>query len=202
MPNYIGESVSSTVPSAIVFFQNIPNNEHFCKKNTSLVESINLKLNFSVSTYFGLNGLFIIAYLIAFIFIDRRRLNKKTTKLVLTELKDRNNESEEFIKQKEKTKEFTMEKFFLLLIIFMLCFLMYGILPGIQTFSTLPYGDLEFNLSINLGNVILPLAIVLSIFTNEISLKQIFLEFLTGCIFSSFLSKFCCCCCCCNLAIY
>jgi hypothetical protein len=191
MPNYIGEAVSSSIPSAIVFFQNIPNNEHFCKKNNeSLVESNDLKLNFSVSNYFGLNGLLIIAYLIAFIFIDRRKLNKKSTKLIIsTELEEDRTESEEFIKQLNKKKEFSVEKFFLLSIIFLLCLLMYGVLPGIQTFSTLPYGDLEFNLSINLGNVILPLAIVLSIFTNDISLKRVYLEFLVGGIFSGYLSK-------------
>ena len=53
--------------------------------------------------------------------------------------------------------------------------------------GTLPYGDAAFNFSINLGNLFLPIAVLLSVVTKDITLKQIFFEFLTGCLGSGLL---------------
>lgn len=186
MPNYIGEAISSSIPSVFIFFQNIPTNEYFCQNQTTVPgSSTDYKLNFSVSTYFGSIFGFVILCLVSFIILDKR--SSKSRKIILIELKSKN-ETDEFISERPIVKKNTKEKYFLLTIIFMLSFLMYGVLPGIQTFSTLPYGDLAFNLSINLGNLFLPFAVILSLISHDISTKKIFFEFVFGTILSGILS--------------
>lgn len=206
MPNYIGEAISSSIPSIFIFFQNIPTNEYFCQNQTTVPgSSTDYKLNFSVSTYFGSIFGFVILCLVSFIILDKR--SSKSRKIILIELKSKN-ETDEFISERPIVKKNTKEKCFLLTIIFMLSFLMYGVLPGIQTFSnsftvsinfnfnlinliikgTLPYGDLAFNLSINLGNLFLPFAVILSLISHDISTKKIFFEFVFGTILSGILS--------------
>ena len=44
-----------------------------------------------------------------------------------------------------------IEKTILLSIIFCVSFICYGILPGLQSYSTLPYGNDVFNYSVNLS---------------------------------------------------
>lgn len=179
--NYIGESISSSVPSLLIFFQNIPNNEYFCSNQTS-----NSNLSFSVSSFFGMIDLFLVCCFISFVVLNKRRHKISKSPIVLQNSK---NESEEFI-QLKKTDKTKSIKIILYIIIFIVSFLIYGVLPGLQTYSTLPYGDSAFNLSINLGNLFLPLAILLSIMTTQISLKLIIIEFIFGLILSILLSKF------------
>jgi hypothetical protein len=46
-----------------------------------------------------------------------------------------------------------LEKIILLSIIFCVSFICYGILPGLQSYSTLPYGNDVFNYSVNLSKL-------------------------------------------------
>lgn len=187
--NYIGESVSSTVPSIIILFQNIPDNEYFCLNQTSNSSlSASNSLTFSVSSFISLIGLFLFICLVSFIILDKRRAKIQKSPIVLPQLKL---ESEEFIESKQKinTESKRVENT-LYVLIFIVSFLIYGFLPGIQTYGTLPYSDLAFNLSINLGNLFLPFAIFLSILTTNITLKRIVFEFIFGLILSFLLSKY------------
>ncbi len=96
-----GEAISSSIPSIIIFFQNIPKNDFFCQNSsqTSYIVS-SPQLNFSVSTYFGSIGLFVLICLLSFIILDQRRAKKRklSNKIVLTEANNLN-ENEEFIQQ-------------------------------------------------------------------------------------------------------
>jgi hypothetical protein len=58
---------------------------------------------------------------------------------------------------------------------------------GIQSFSTLSYSHFTFNLSINLGNLLLPLAVFSTVFLFQNSLKSIYFEFVIGVAFSLYL---------------
>ena len=60
-------------------------------------------------------------------------------------------------------------------------------MTGIQPYSTLPYGYAPFHLSINLGNLLLPIAVFSSIFSRQDSMKSIVCQFAVGLAFSLYL---------------
>ena len=107
------------------------------------------------------------------------------------------------------TKEEKREMIILLTLVFMLSFGNYGVLPGLQTYSTLPYGNEIFNYAVNLsklsisyfiklnfnfenilkkkGFVCLPFAILLSIWSYEVSVIRICIEFAIATGFSLYI---------------
>jgi riboflavin transporter 2 len=54
------------------------------------------------------------------------------------------NENRQFLERHDKE--------ILLTLIFFVSFICYGVLPGLQSYSTLPYGNRVFNLAVNLSN--------------------------------------------------
>jgi hypothetical protein len=71
-------------------------------------------------------------------------------------LADINHSSEVIIKSEEQTssidqRNHRIEQFVLLSYIALLSFTCYGVLPGLQSYSTLPYGNDIFNYSVNLS---------------------------------------------------
>jgi riboflavin transporter 2 len=80
--------------------------------------------------------------------------------------------SDDFNKSKDDS-----EKLILLSIILCVSFICYGVLPGLQSYSTLPYGNDVFNYAVNLSFMFLPIAIFLSIWAYEVSVIQIIVEF-------------------------
>lgn len=241
VPLYIGESVSSTVPSLIVFLQGSSEHENTCDHTTSskvandmtltvekkqyfvhqkvdanITETIkqNPKFiedpNFSVSAFFFIIALLMFICSLAFVYVDVKYARKK---LLKEEVKDNKakegtlklKENEAFIEEALETTETTSgglttialpkksnktdcrEKTILLIISFFIACFMYGILPGIQPYSTLPYGYAPFHLSINLGNLLLPIAVFSSIFSKQDSMNSIVSQFLVGLAFSLYL---------------
>lgn len=85
------------------------------------------------------------------------------------------------------TKEEKREMIILLTLVFMLSFGNYGVLPGLQTYSTLPYGNEIFNYAVNLSFVCLPFAILLSIWSYEVSVIRICIEFAIATGFSLYI---------------
>ena len=101
------------------------------------------------------------------------------------------------------------EKFILLSYTFFLSFFCYGVLPGLQSYSTLPYGEFlqtrtniinkvylnfnfrkgndVFNLAVNLSFVVLPISIILSIWSYEVSVIQISVEFFLATALSGYI---------------
>lgn len=75
----------------------------------------------------------------------------------------------------------------LLTLVFMLSFICYGVLPGLQSYSTLPYGNDIYNYSVNFSFIFLPLAIILSIWSYSVSVIQIVLEFIVATGFSIYI---------------
>lgn len=225
VPLYIGESVSSSIPSLIVFFQGSSDHETSCHKsrtiqtnnddiltvekkqyfvhqklNTSQIkqvvsETFKTEPNFSVSMFFFIiTGLMFICS-IAFVYVDIVYARKKTLKEeIMLKSETRQKEKEAFIEDDStventsriENKNYTEKSTLLVISFFIACF-MYGILPGIQPYSTLPYGYESFNLSINLGNLLLPIAVFSSIFSKKDSMKSVVTQFLIGISFSLYL---------------
>lgn len=139
---------------------------------------------FSVSNYFRIIFVFLAFSSLAFILIncldlDRHRhtsQKKKTKKKTNNEQiaddkttpdetsnklieptaieKDEEEEEETGSKKLENTQHSAREKLILFALNFLITFFYYGILPGIQSYSTIPYGSNVFHLSINLSNSI------------------------------------------------
>jgi hypothetical protein len=107
------------------------------------------------------------------------------------------------IEQKNK-----IEQYILLTIIFFVSFICYGVLPGLQSYSTLPYGNSTFHFAVNLSNFILnfdfilisckfslfclgflllPISIFLSIWSYYVSIEQIIIEFFIAILFSIYI---------------
>jgi len=237
VPLYIGESVSSSIPSLIVFFQGSTKpDESACTKvkesneeilidvkrqyfvhtkhNLSMVkdtgdtvpEVLKTNPNFSVSIFFLIIAALMLISSVAFVYIDlvyaRKKLMKEEILTKIDQKQKEIKERESFIKQttKEKKPDFIVEadaelsknrhlieKATLLVISFFISCFMYGILPGIQPYSTLPYGYSPFHLSINLGNLLLPIAVMSSIFSKKDSMKSIVVQFIVGIGFSLYL---------------
>jgi hypothetical protein len=95
----------------------------------------------------------------------------------------------------------------LLVVTFWVSFIAYGLLPAIQSYSTLPYGNSTFHLSINIGNVrfysslspanhqqvlsqgyiMLPIVIMLSIWSYRVSCTRILVEFTVAFLLSLYI---------------
>ena len=73
----------------------------------------------------------------------------------------------------KRRREIRIEKAVLIVLAFFICFIYYGILPGIQSYSTLPYGVHVFHLSINLSCVRF---LVINFFTFFVFLVGLFLK--------------------------
>jgi len=162
---YMGESLSSVIPSTITFFQRISDNVHECKNvtvydeftNQSSIEpqliSINPNPFFSPSIFFTIIFIFMLMSLLSFVILNKNF--KKSKKPFINESK-KINENDLFLEQNENNSnetanQITKKRSILMFLAFIVSFFMYGILPSISSYSTLPYSYRAFNLSINLG---------------------------------------------------
>ena len=153
----MGESLSSVIPSTMAFIQGVAKNINTCKNDTVVDLLANKSFatnksdpNFSASTFFALIFVFMLMSLISFIFVNRNFSKyKKTSK----KRSDKSNlkESETFFENTNNSNHIRLKKSILMLLAFLVSFFMYGILPTIASYSTLPYSHRAFNLSINLG---------------------------------------------------
>lgn len=168
IPNYIGESLAALIPSILSLIQGLgqdPGCSNFTdpSTNTTSLKPNKIIPNYSVQLYFlFMFGLLCIST-IAFTLLNfspiakRERRNASTNKRSRTiseksevDVSPENainsltnltltDQSKSIVSQKPISKN-QLEKFILLSIIFCVSFLAYGILPGLQSYSTLPYG--------------------------------------------------------------
>lgn len=103
---------------------------------------VKLLPSFSVLIYFVVIFMFTCLSTAVFVVIDClpyvKKFHRKSTK---------EEENGETIQGRSK------EKAYLLFLNFLVTFFFFGFLPGIQSFSTMPYGNMVFSLSINLSNL-------------------------------------------------
>lgn len=108
---------------------------------------------FSVSNYFRIIFVFLAFSSVAFILIncldlDRHRHNKAENNQIDTDTIENDETSNKLLEKLEKedntaNKKVKQEKFILYTLNFLITFFFYGVLPGLQSFSTIPYGKIQ-----------------------------------------------------------
>lgn len=130
----------------------------------SLLKSHKLTPNYSVTLYFIIMFVLLFGSASAFTFLHfsktARRVRKSNTAQAENNGEDINLSRLELVR--EDTLEYKpnrthdkREKALLLLLTFMGSFIQYGYLPGLLSYSTIPYGNVYFHLSINLSKWLL-----------------------------------------------
>jgi riboflavin transporter 2 len=141
-----------------ILFKNLTHH-HSNNSRKNLNESNRLKPLFSVSIYFVLILVLLVLCFISFTFLHYSKIAKKYRK---TNNINNLNTKKEKIEEEEATRilneNIKKERFkicILLVVTFIGSFLMYGYLPGLLSYSTMPYGNIYFHLSVNLSKFIL-----------------------------------------------
>jgi hypothetical protein len=162
IPNYIGESLAGLIPSALSLVQGLgadPGCYNYTDPSSNLtrLKPRDIKPNFTVSLYFlfmfGLVCVCTFSFtMLNFSKFGKRERNKKRGDLALmgtsTQIKNPSAELDTTLGKTsverillwpfQLTPE-TREKLFLWTQVFMMSFFYYGILPSLQSYSTLPY---------------------------------------------------------------
>jgi len=170
---YIGESFSALIPGALALIQGVTMNAE-CRNSTVLTSHVDeltqvttqlykqkltpvkLAPTFSVLIYFVVIFMFNCVSSAVYVLIDClpfvKQHYRKSIGETTIELK---RDTEKVHGNKGLSPEgFAKEKAYLLFLNFLVTFFFFGFLPGIQSFSTIPYGNMVFSLSINLSKVI------------------------------------------------
>lgn len=171
-----------------------------------LLKSKKLEPNYPVSVYFLIMVFLLMVSTLAFTFLhfsttarrarkpikndqkityrfSENQMNISQVDLILDEYNSNNEISRDTIIKKANSKETCV----LMFITFCVSFVQYGYLPGLLSYSTIPYGNKYFNLSVNLSACLQPFAIFLSIWSYEVPTKQIIYEFCFNSIFATFI---------------
>ena len=176
---YIGEGISSLLPSFFALLQGTGDQEVKCVTNftLSLNSSFNLsnahykEPRFSVSAYFWLLFSTLVVSFIAFLFldfwpsfqkekIDHQKNKQKKVKNVYEKVDTNpfNDIEDEYLNEDKikrgtqlKKKGSTLDKLFLLVAMAFVAFTLYGFIPGLSSYSALPYGSNIMHLSVTLG---------------------------------------------------
>jgi len=169
---YLGESFSALIPGALALFQGVTMNsechnttvpthhvDEFTHVSTVLYKykltPVKLAPTFSVLIYFVVIFMFNCVSTAVFFLIDSLPFVKKHYRISRTEasVESKNEIDKVDDGQDSKTGDIFKEKAYLLFLNFLVTFFFFGFLPGIQSFSTIPYGNMVFSLSINLSNI-------------------------------------------------
>lgn len=170
--NYVGEGLSSLVPGVLGILQGVGSiSSDNCTTNLNLTNSTNTSNQtltetlaeaprFSVSWYFffmfGLICLSAISFTIIN-FWDRMKANRKVndeSTIVVDQptVKPDRKDDEPCSASKDK-----FEIGFLFCLTFLVSFVYYGYLPGIFSYSTIPFGIKYFHLATNISNTLFPI---------------------------------------------
>jgi riboflavin transporter 2 len=214
VPYYIGETLIGVIPSALALLQgtgedkgchNVTStvtlsiNGSFESVNETRPESIPLTPRFSVSTYFLIIFVFLFGSFVSFTLlnfvsfsnIDKEEETKEEEeRSVNVDLLVTNPESvatDAANNDKKQERKNLLEKRYLLFLNFMVTFIVYGILPALNSYSTLPYGNHVFHASINMGTIFMPIFIIASLMVSHPSVIQITIEFMIAVSFSVYI---------------
>jgi hypothetical protein len=170
VPYYIGETLIAVIPSMLALLQGIGEdkgchnvtsisssfiNETFTEYvNETSLEAIPLSPRFSVSTYFGIILGFLLMSFLSFTLLNCVKfsnLSKRKKEIpvndalasgsLLQKPIDLNTISTDVVKNNIQKRKELSERRFLLFLNFMVTFILYGILPSLNSYSTLPYGS-------------------------------------------------------------
>ncbi len=183
IPNYIGESLAALIPSVLSLSQGLGQNTvcyNVTIDNQTVLEPERIIPNFSVSVYFILMFILLCISTISFSLLHYSNVSRSVRKNKISDSNAVSSGKKEFFSQENgsdssisadiansneviiKTEAHMasidqrnnrVEQFVLLSYIAMLSFTCYGVLPGLQSYSTLPYGNDIFNYSVNLSKL-------------------------------------------------
>ena len=157
--------MSNLIPSILGFIQGI-GTEQGCVNQTSLVpaehnSSILIAVTelvaertsprFSVQVFFFIISACIVTSFLAFVFLNFSSYAKRFYKDAANFGADTINWNEKSLEQAGLTFKERFEKYSLIVVVFVVNFFYYGVLPGLQSYAVLPYGDRPFFLAINLS---------------------------------------------------
>jgi hypothetical protein len=113
--------------------------------------------------------------------INARKKKENEIKLeqlnVTTETDEHTASTQEIIEPEVKVKKIDkLKKRILFFLAFLICFINYGYLPGLLSYSTIPYGNWAFKLSINLVSITMPLSVFASIWSYDVGVTRIVIE--------------------------
>lgn len=149
IPYYIGETLFGVIPSFLAIVQGV-GDESTChnvtqQDNSTVLEPLPLSPLFSVSFYFRIIFGFLALSTLAFVLIncldlDSHRRSNSNDSIKDEDSRDKLLKNSHEVKQSETPKLTNKEKLILFGLNFFITFFYYGILPGIQSYSTMPYG--------------------------------------------------------------
>lgn len=206
--NFIGESFASLIPSSVTFIQGVDDPQATCEQQQRIQQKnqsdfgvrVKPPVNFSVEFYFIIILVFFLVSASSFVLLNNLLKKKKKSRQSLSLLTRKSetisSEQAQFIEAPKEIQQIDtkkspqnqkIEKVILLSSAFIICFFMFGVLLGLQSYSTLSYGHEAFHLSINLGNLLLPVAVFVSIWSYDISMTRFLIEFAIGLAFSAYI---------------
>jgi riboflavin transporter 2 len=176
--NYIGESLSSLIPGTLAIIQGSIDSKEECNNNKNILNqtnpisnlttqqqhhlnnnnNYNKKLSFSVSSYFLLMLALLLCSSASFVtlnysnYVKRFRKPPESRLQIVYDLdsdiqieRSSNSSSSRFLIENKR------EANLLFSLTAILTFFYYGFLPGLLSYSTIPYGNIYFHLSVNLS---------------------------------------------------
>ena len=197
--NYVGETLCSMIPAILALIQEFGLNDSECinSNNTSNFTGSDdtngnfLKMNFGVSTYFFLMFILMLLSIAAFITLHESKYSKKSRKIESNNSKSNTDYNEINSKKKQNIRSVTKKESnnlsLMYFLTFLISFFIYGFMPGLVSYSTLPYGNFYFQLTINSNSFTAPIAIFLTVFSSNPSSKKLALETLTAILFSLYI---------------
>ena len=140
--------MSALIPGLFAIVQSIGVHEHCPSNNVTngtVGASMKLKPLFSVSVYFVLIMILLIICTLSFSLLNYSKFAKRARKPAHLGDSLTNSDLTKIL----AGQKITMTSLFIMT--FIGSFLMYGYLPGLISYSNLPYGNIFFHLSINLS---------------------------------------------------
>lgn len=189
---FVGEGLSGLLPSIVSLIQGIGGDAECILVNTTssgeeIFEKVNAPARFSPTDYFLFIFVTFLCSVIAFTLLDRLKLAKREyaagqidfgnsykyeEKNATNTIDAVANDASE--NQEKSTHISSTEYVVLLLLIGCLSFMANGMFNSIQSYSSLPYGNSAYHLSVTLSVIANPVACFLAIFLPHTSLRPIY----------------------------
>jgi riboflavin transporter 2 len=212
---YIGEGISSLLPSLFALLQGTGDSSHECfNSNNSTFSSVawsnattseltKNKPRFSISTYFWLLLSTLIVSFLAFLVLEfypgfrKEHISKHPSSATYRYSIDSKAEKQESplikkrkrsttYKAKQSKKTQNLDKFVLFTAIMFISFVLYGILPALSSYSAMPYGSKIMHLSSSFALISQPISSMFATFFRIKSTSNM-IKLL---IFTTFLSSY------------
>lgn len=169
----IGEGLSGFVPSTVALIQGVGGNTECLPSNssTSGFEPYTPPPRFGVQAFYYFIFSLFVASTIAFIFLDLYPSFK--SEYAAREIKHGNDYS---YKHEEETTPKSLSRLNyigLLVLLGFVCSLINGVVPSVQSYSCLPYGNVAYHLAVTLSAIANPTACFLAFFVPHKSIRLV-----------------------------